>query len=156
MACLAEDGRQSKLPAGWFEVIRGRRPKSESWPKAQGSVHPQPDCGAGRQPRANVPPQSVPAGNERRTPKDVIQGARARVAKLEATIFAVGESDPTFRGQEALKQARRQAQVQPVESRIKSSEFFFERAKKRVEEAHKEVEDANSKVVAAELILTSK
>ena len=29
-----------EVPAGWFEVIRGRRPKSESWPKAErkGSV----------------------------------------------------------------------------------------------------------------------
>ena len=54
--------------------------------------------------------QFLPA--TRRTPEDVI------------AILAVGESDPTFPAlQEALKQAQ-QAQVQPVESRIKSSEFL--------------------------------
>ena len=73
----------------------------------------------------------------------MLQGARARVAKLEAAILAVGDCDPTFPAlHEALSQARRQAQVPPVESRIKSSEFFLERAKKRVEQADKEVEDA--------------
>ena len=78
------------------------------------------------------------------------------MAKLEAAISAVGESDPTFLAlQEALKQARKHAQVQPVESRIKSWEFFIERAKKRVECARKEVECANAKVVAAEMTLTS-
>ena len=35
-----------------------------------------------------------------------------------------------------------------MESRIKSSEFFIERAKKRVENARKEVEDAKANVVA--------
>ena len=143
-----------EVPAGWFEVIRGRRPKSESWPKAErkGSSRPQPS----RQPRSNAPQPAATGGNERRTPEEVLQGARARVAKLEAAISAVGDLDPTFPAlQEALKQARRQAQVQPVESRIKSSEFFIERAKRRVEKARKEVEDAKAKVVAAEMILSS-
>ena len=102
------------------------------------------------------PPSASTDGNERRTPEDVLQGARARVAKLEIAISAAGESDPTFPGlQEALKQARRQAQVQPVESRIRSSEFFIERTKKRLENARKEVEDAKPKVVSAETTLVS-
>ena len=73
-----------EVPAGWFEVIRGRRPESECWPKAErkGSVRPQPDRGARRQPRRNAP--------------QVPQGTRARVAKLEAATSAVGESDPIF------------------------------------------------------------
>ena len=52
---------------------------------------------------------------------------------------------------QALRQAQRHAQVQPVESRINSSEFFIDRAKKRVENARKEMEDAKAKVVAAEM-----
>ena len=147
------------VPAGWFEVIRDRRPKSENWPKAErkGSVRPQPDRGGGRQPRRNGPPPSAhPGGNERRSPEEALQAARARVAKLEAADSAVGESDPTFPAlQEAPRQARKHAQVQPVESRIKYSEFFIERAKKRVENARKEVEDAKTKLVAAEMTLTS-
>ena len=43
----------------------------------------------------------------------------------------------------------------PLESRIKSSEFFIERAQKCVEKARKEVEDAKAKVVAAETTLNS-
>ena len=158
------------VPDGWYEVIRGPRPPSVQWPhqqkgKGKGvapSAAPRgrwrnPDRGAGRQPGRNAPPPSVPTGgNERRTPEEVVQGARARVVKLEAAISAVGESDPTFPAlREALSQARRQAQVPPVESRIKSSEFFIERAKNRVEKARKEVDDAKAKVVAAEITLTS-
>ena len=124
---------------------------SSTWSMAQS--RPRRRSPTGR----NVPPPSVPTGgNERRTPEEVVQGARARVVKLEAAISAVGESDPTFPAlREALSQARRQAQVPPVESRIKSSEFFIERAKKRVEKARKEVDDAKAKVVAAEITLTS-
>ena len=101
---LAEDDRQSKYPPG---VIRGRRPKSESWPKAErkGSVRPQPDRGGGRQPRRNGLPPSVSPGNDRRTEEEALQAARARVAKLEAS--AVGESAL----QEALRQAQKHAQV---------------------------------------------
>ena len=90
--------------------VRGWRPKSESWPKAErkGSSRPQPS--------RHAPQPAATGGNERRTPEEVLQGARARVAKLEAAISAVGDLDPTFPAlQEALKQARRQAQVQPVE-----------------------------------------
>ena len=140
-----------EMPAGWFEVIRCRRPKSESWVKRErkGPV-PQPDRGGGRQPRRNGPPPSVPTGgSERRTPEEAFRAARARVAKLEAAISVVGESDPTFR------QARKHAQAQPAESQIKSLEFFIERARKRVENARMEVEDAKAKVVAAEITLTS-
>ena len=93
--CLAEDGRWQtvEVPGGCFEVIRGRRPKAER----KGLVRPQPDRGAGRRPRRNGPPPSVPtSGNERRTQQEVLQAARARVAKLEAAISAVGESDPIF------------------------------------------------------------
>ena len=61
---------------------------------------------------ATLPPPSVPTGgNERRTPEEVVPGARARVVKLEAAISAVGESDPTFPAfREALSQARKQAE----------------------------------------------
>ena len=82
-------------------------------------------------------------------PEEAPLAARARVAKLEAAISAVGESDPTFPAlQEALRQARKRAQVQPVESRIKSSEFFIERAKKRVENGRKRWRTLTSEVRA--------
>ena len=45
-------------------------------------------------PSATLPPTVPTDGNERRTP--VLQGARARVARLETAISAVGQSNPTF------------------------------------------------------------
>ena len=82
-------------------------------------------------PGATVPHRQF---RQREAPEEALQAARARVAKLEAAISAVGVSDPTFPAlQEALRQARKHAQVQPVESQVKSSEFFIERAKKCVE-----------------------
>ena len=66
--------------------------------------------------------------------------ARARVAKLEAAMAALGESDPTYLAlQEALKKAKAQSQVRPVEERIASSKVFIERAKKRIGICQEEV-----------------
>ena len=55
------------------------------------------------------PPSASTDGNERRTPEDVLQGARARVAKLEIAISAAGRVRPDFsstpRGSEASTEA---------------------------------------------------
>ena len=113
-----------EVPAGWFEVSRGRRPSRTVRPTG-----------------ATVPHRQFPPVATRCTPEEALQAAHA--------ISAV----PAL--QESVRQARKHAQLQPVENRIKSSEFFIERAKKRVEHARKEVEDAKAKVVAAEMTLTS-
>ena len=136
------DASQRIATTGWLEINRGRRPKSESWPKAAQKF-------SSSTTRLRRPPSVPIGGNERGTPEEALQAARARVAKLEAAVSAVGESDPTFPAlQEALRQARQHAQVQPLER-------VFGGAKKRVENARKEVEDAKAKVDAAEMTLTS-
>lgn len=48
-------------------------------------------------------------------------------------MAALGESDPTYSTlQEALKKAKAQVHVRPVDERIASSKTFIERAKKRI------------------------
>ena len=49
-------------------------------------------------------------------------------------ISALGEDDPAVTGlKEALRQARLQAQVRPVEDRIKATKMCIERSRKRVD-----------------------
>ena len=69
--------------------------------------------------------------------------ARERVLKLEAAMAAVGESDPPFSHlHDALKKAKAQCQVRPVEDRIAASKEFIERAKKRIIGCQAEVSHA--------------
>ena len=66
-------------------------------------------------------------------PEEVVSNAPTRVAKLEAAMAALGESDPTYSTlQEALKKAKAQVHVRPVDERIVSAKTFIERAKKRI------------------------
>ena len=68
-------------------------------------------------------------------PDVILSKARARVAKLEVAMNAVGEDDPTYAAlRDSLKQARVQAQLRPVEDRIKATTSFIERAKRRIGE----------------------
>ena len=84
-------------------------------------------------------------------PDTAILNARARVTKLEAVMLAIGESDTAYAClQDALKTARSQAQVKPVQDRIGGTEMFLKRARKRVAAARQEVEKAKEGVVSAE------
>ena len=77
--------------------------------------------------------------------------ARARVSKLEAAIAAVGDSDPTCATlREALARAKSQAQERPVADRIKHTNIFIERAKKRVHALQEDVKMAQAAVVVAQ------
>ena len=72
-----------------------------------------------------APPQE---GERGLPPDEVLANARARVAKLEAAIAAVGDSDPiSVTLKEALSRAKSQAQERPVEDRIKHTTVFIER-----------------------------
>ena len=65
-----------------------------------------------------------------RKPDEAISEAKGRVGKLEVAINALGEDDPVVTGlKEALRQARLQAQVRPVDDRIKATKMFIERSR---------------------------
>ena len=102
------------MPDGWLQVIRGPRPPSTKWPVKDRQSSKPPGKGPGSQ----VTPQPE-AKRRGPLPEEAVSIARARVAKLEAAMAAVGEADPTFSHlQEALKKAKAQCQVRPVEDRI--------------------------------------
>ena len=84
-------------------------------------------------------------------PDEVMANARASVSKLAAAIAAVGDSDPTCATlREALARAKSQAQERPVADRIKHTNIFIERAKKRVRAFQEEVEMAQAAVLVAQ------
>ena len=116
-----------EVPSGWVRILRGPRPKSEQWPKQSKSIFK--GYGRGQQRQSSVsPPQT------RHDPDSVMSNARSRIAKLEAAMVAVGESDPTYPSLfDALQKARALAEVQPVQDRIASTESIITRARKRVE-----------------------
>ena len=133
-----------QVPDGWLQVIRGPRPPSVKWPKARQQT-PQ----RGRKVQPEQRPEQV-----RRAPFDpdtIMANARVRVTKLEAAMQSVGESDPTYPSLlEALKTARSQAQVKPVQDRIAGTEAFLERARKRASVALQELDSAREKLATAE------
>ena len=64
-------------------------------------------------------------------PREAISEERGRVGKLEVAINALREDEPAVTGlKEALHQARLQAQVRPVDDRIKVRKMFIERWRK--------------------------
>ena len=77
---------QMEVPSGWVQILRGPRPKSEQWPKQSKSISKV--KGRGQQRQSSVSP--------RHDPDSVMSNARSRIAKLEAAMVAVGESDPTY------------------------------------------------------------
>ena len=90
------------MPDGWLQLIRGPRPQSVKWP-TKGSAPP----------KATAWPPTV-VGSAWPSTGEVVSNARARVAKLEAAMAALGESDPTCPALlEALKKVKSQTQVRP-------------------------------------------
>ena len=77
--------------------------------------------------------------------------ARDRIAKLEAAIAAVGDEDETApKLKEALRKARQQAQIPPIEVRVKSCEQILDRARKNVFKAQEEVSKAQQFLMEAQ------
>ena len=88
--------------------------------------------------------------------EEVVSNAEGRVAKLEAAMAALGESDPTYPAlQEALKKAKGQIHVRHVEERVASSKTFLERAKKRIGSCCEEVVQAQEVLAKAQANLQS-
>ena len=122
----------SRSPQSSSEVAEGQTAKSK-WP--EGSARTTPTASPSRA-----------SG-----PDTAMLNARARVAKLEAAMVAIGESDPAYLAlQDALKTARAQAQEKLVQDRIAGTESFLERARKRVVAVRPEVEQAKDAVIVPE------
>ena len=135
------------MPDGWLQLIRGPRPPSTKWPVRDRQLS-KPPAKTRRSSQVTPEPESSRRGP---LPEEVVSVARARVVKLEAAMAAVGETDPTFGHlREALKTAKAQCQVRPVEDRIASTKDFIERARKRIVACQAEVSQAQEALVKAQ------
>ena len=109
---------------------------------------PQPPAQRGSRAPAHTPGQGL------RVPVDqdmFIAEARARVGKLQVAKNALGENGPAVRFlKEALRVAQAQRQERLVDQRIKATQEFIARAKKRIQ-AREEVTRAQE---AADAVIT--
>ena len=135
--------RAVEAPAGWFEVIRGPRPPSVSWPRATQGVqqrqHQPVDPPRNQRRRAPVvaPQKSVAMQGPRKSPEEIQASAQASIIRLERALAFLDESDVFAREAlgGSLKRARSQAATVPVQDRLKSGEEFVLRAQKRLSQA---------------------
>ena len=150
-----------ETPSGWYDVIRGPRPPSHQWPLAtstqwrprQPQVHssfsPQRRWKSGPkfQPGRGVPTKEGGNGINL-NPDEKCAAAQLKVQRLEAALAAFGdESSPEKEAIEGfLIRARIQAQVRPVEERLKSCEEYLERSLKKLEEVQGEVERTRARL----------
>ena len=123
-------------PDGWVQIIRGPRPPAVRWPQAprrgqdkrqanKGSTQPRPQ-------QHSPPPLQQPS----RSRESVAAHATAEVSRLESAISVLGEDNKHARALlEALKVAKMQATVHPIQDRINACKAYLERARKRVARA---------------------
>ena len=131
-----------EVPNGWLQVIRGPRPPAARWPSApKGSVQRSPSKPVVAQP---VLPQDA---CRRPKPSEVRAAASTRIARLQGALASLGPDDTEERKvlEAALKKAKTQAAVPPVEDQIAMSVKFLERARKRLAVADTEVQAAVKK-----------
>ena len=131
-----------EVPSGWLQVIRGPRPPAARWPSAhKGSVQRSPSKPVITQP---VLPQDA---CRRQKPSEVRAAASTRISRLQGAVASLGPDDTEERKvlEAALKKAKTQAAVPPVEDQIAMSVKFLERARKRLAVADTEVQAAVKK-----------
>ena len=147
------------VPEGWLKVIRGQRPPSVKWAKAEKKTerkssaapqNPRQPPGPSRSPPSKTPMPAQEVGPRvSRDPDQVVSEAQSRVVKLEAAISALGENDPAVpRLREELQRVRSQAQV--VDQRITWTQEFIARAQKRVEGMRTDLVKAQEAVAKAQ------
>ena len=147
------------VPSGWVQILRGPRPPSHQWPRAdvQRKRQPHAPVGTGSE-RHRGSPSSSPQQRQRqsgdspqlshvprvsKSPDDVRKCAFSKVARLQAAIASLDEDDPERSSlQQALKRAQQQTVLPPVDQRIADCVQFIERAKKRVQSAEADAKKA--------------
>ena len=149
------------VPEGWLKVIRGQRPPSVKWAKAEKKTerkssaapqNPRQPPGPSRSPPSKTPMPAQEVGRRvSRDPDQVVSEAQSRAVKLEAAITALGENDPAVpRLREELQRVRSQAQVRPMDQRITWTQEFIARAQKRVEGMRTDLVKAQEAVAKAQ------
>ena len=116
---------------GWYEVIRGLRPKSEEWPRHQ-QWHPRrqgwwPAVSEPSKPRVQ---RRWQRGTTPRAPDDVKAAARRRIERLQSALDAFGETESSeaWGLQAALKEAERTAKERPLVVQVEECQAFIKRS----------------------------
>ena len=108
---------QIEVPHGWTQLIRGVRPRSEKWPRAERNLSAAPGAGSRSQ---------VQRGRWRQP----IQTANPEESALAA--FGDSKGPEVTMLQESLRSARRAVQVPPLGVQLAQCEQFVTRAQKRL------------------------
>ena len=145
---------QLDVPTGWVQIVRGPRPKSVAWPRA--NIQPTKSQVASVKPpqrRTGVaPPQTRP----RPSPEAGVGVSLSKVAKLEKALEVLGDTEgPVYEAMQAeLKRAKSAAQLQPASVRLEQCRSFIERAKKRISdlEAEKAIQETELKEAEVRLV----
>ena len=149
-----------ETPAGWYQVIRGPRPKAVQWPRRQwwSSSSWWQQCGQWPELQSQKPQRRWQRGRPTRgtNPDEVMAAARTKVQRLQSAIDALGDSESAeaqWLG-EALEKARRAAQERPVAIRVEECQAFLQRSRNRLARLEQEVAAEQKAMEAAQVRLT--
>ena len=126
-----------ETPAGWYQVIRGPRPKaapeqqwrcSSSWWQ-----HGQWPVAKSEKPKVQRRWQRGPV-TRGTNPDEAMAAARTKVQRLERAIEALGDNESTETKWlvSALKEARRAAQERPTAVQVEECQAFIQRSQNRL------------------------
>ena len=139
------------IPSGWYEVIRGPRPRSVQWPLAnlqlrQSRPQATPWEWGGPSRTTRGPPQQSPA--PRLDPDERCAAAQTKVQRLEAALAAFGEEDSPEKDvlKDFLARVVEQAKVKRVDVRIKFCESYLQRCTKQLKKAKASVKNFEEEV----------
>ena len=129
------------VPAGWIQIVRGPRPRSEQWPRASAtrSAVPRVLSSVQHQPAQPRKP-TLNSAKDKVNPDVVRDAARNQISKLEKALEVL--SDSTGPAVDALKseleKARQAAKVPPLNVQVSSTQDFIRRSERRLAELEEE------------------
>ena len=141
-----------EVPNGWLQIIRGPKPPSARWSQTKPSDKPHRAPGVSPDSKQTLTPQVRGPQIPRRTPESNRSAAAAKIARIQASIAALGDEDPEEVEllKKALMKAELQAKTPPLETQIAHAVQFIERAKKRVAGADEKIRKAAEALRQAE------
>ena len=145
---------QLDVPTGWVQIVRGPRPKSVAWPRA--NIQPKATGGIREATRRSEAHRGGTTDEASLSPEAVVEVSLSKVAKLETALEVLGDTEgPVYEAMQAeLKRAKSAAQLQPASVRLEHCRSFIERAKKRISdlEAEKAILEAELKEAEVRLV----
>ena len=137
---MAQRMASVEVPHGWFNVIRGPRPRQPVKVVRNASATPAKVSVGRSRFQQSSGGDPVRKSGPVPTPEEVMERARSRATQLESAMQLLDARDPALVPlQEDLKKAKAQASAPPLADRVSASEMYVARKKKRLEEAEQEI-----------------